>query len=107
MEYFRFLPPEQLHNIRAHIGMGFVIGNPWDKEFDDGHRINTDVLEEYVHGGPTKSFYQSLYGEARHLTDLKYLCVGYPKGKTPAVRTPKKNQVWISDRRATVDVPGE
>lgn len=43
MNYIRFVPTEELEYIRAHIGMGFFIGNPWDADFYDGHRIRNDV----------------------------------------------------------------
>lgn len=42
ISYIRELSAEQLENIRCHIGMGFFLGNPWEKEFYAGFRSPTD-----------------------------------------------------------------
>ena len=43
MSYIRELSVEQLENIRCHVGMGFFLGNPWDKDFYAGIRATTDA----------------------------------------------------------------
>lgn len=55
LSYIRDLPVHHLENIRAHIGMGFFIGNPWDKDFFDGHRLKDEsqmrehpVIKKYL-----------------------------------------------------------
>lgn len=48
LSYIRELSAEQLENIRCHIGMGFFIGNPWDKDFYMGfHAQNDTEAEEF------------------------------------------------------------
>lgn len=42
MEYVRYLPVEQLMNIRAHTGMAFF-ANVWHKDYHDGQRIKSDT----------------------------------------------------------------
>jgi hypothetical protein len=42
MEYVRYLPVEQLENIRAHTGMAFF-ANVWHMDYHDGRRIRTDA----------------------------------------------------------------
>lgn len=65
----------------------------------------SDILGEYFRGGPSRRCYEEFYDAKSLATDLKQVFVGYPKGKAPATRGPKKNLVWISDRRMKVDVP--
>jgi hypothetical protein len=45
MEYIRYLPVEQLVNIRAHTGMAFF-ANVWHKDYHDGQRITSDAQAE-------------------------------------------------------------
>ncbi|MBM3206763.1 MAG: putative sugar O-methyltransferase [Candidatus Staskawiczbacteria bacterium] len=42
LSYIRTLPANELEKIRCHIGMGFFIGNPWNKDFYSGHSVLTD-----------------------------------------------------------------
>ncbi len=43
LSYIRDLPANELEKIRCHIGMGFFIGNPWNKDFYSGHLALTDT----------------------------------------------------------------
>jgi hypothetical protein len=43
LSYIRKLPAEDLENIRCHIGMGFFIGNPWDRDFYMGFQAKNDA----------------------------------------------------------------
>lgn len=42
LSYIRTLPADELEKIRCHIGMGFFIGNPWNKDFYSGHSTLKD-----------------------------------------------------------------
>jgi len=46
ISYVRELSVEQLENIRCHVGMGFFLGSPWDKDFYSGFQTRSNLEAE-------------------------------------------------------------